>query len=278
MTKPLVSVIISARNEEEVIGRLLKSIKRQAYKNIEVIVVDDNSTDRTYAISRRFTPLVFSKKARTERSSSRNLGVRNSKGKYLLVLDADMELTPGVVSACVDIMKKEKKIGGIVVPEVSVANTFWEKVKAHERSFYSLEGDMDIEAARFFSRRAFNEIGGYDETVTGPEDWLLPETMLKLGYKITRVNNSFLYHHERIPTLISLAKKKFYYAKKTGSYLAKIGVSPISNKTVYFLRGVFYRNWRHLFKKPLLSIAMVWMFLIELLAGGIGYLYGFVKK
>ncbi|MEK7062958.1 MAG: glycosyltransferase, partial [Patescibacteria group bacterium] len=56
-----ISVVITTKNEEEVIGNLLKSVEDQSYKNFEIILVDNNSTDRTTQIARTFDARVFDK-------------------------------------------------------------------------------------------------------------------------------------------------------------------------------------------------------------------------
>ena len=154
---------------------------------------------------------------------------------------------------------------------------FWEKIKAFERSFYNLEGDPSTDAARFFSKKVFEKCGGYDTNITGPEDWDLRDTLLKLGYKIVRVNAS-IYHHERINSLFNLLKKKFYYGLKSHRYLSKHKVALIGAETVYFLRPVFYKNIDRLISNPSLSIWMVIVLFLELLAGGLGYLLGKIRK
>lgn len=281
--KNKISVIIPAYNEAGVIGRLLISLKKQNYKNIEVIVIDDDSTDNTVDISKKYTTLVFFRK-HAERSVQRNFGAKQAKGEYLLFLDADMELTPTILEECVEAING-KNIGAIAIPEKSIATNFWEKVKAFERSFYNEvevhnevgvhneSGDSATDAARFFTREAFDKTGGYDETITGPEDWDLPESIKKLGYKINRIKSKIL-HHERIPNLFSLVKKKYYYALKSHTYLRKQNISVFGPKTIYFLRPVFYKNWRKLVSNPILTIAMYIMFSFELVGGGLGYLVG----
>ena len=273
----LVSIIIPAYNEESIIQNLLISIKKQSYKNIEVIVIDDASNDRTADISRKYTNKVFVRK-HAERSIQRNFGVKKAKGKYLLFLDADMELSKNVVEECVRILENDGRIGGIVIPEESVAKSFWEKIKAFERSFYNEYGDLNIEAARFFRKSVFEEVGGYDESITGPEDWDLPESIKKMGYKIGRVK-SLIYHHERIANPLVLAGKKYYYGLKAYRYFEKQKVPLISAKTIYFLRPAFYRSWKKIITHPILSGAMFLMFLFELIGGGMGFLVGkYTKK
>lgn len=275
MNNPLVSIIVTTKNEEEVLERLLASIKSQAYPSIELLVVDNHSTDATAAIARKFTKQVYI--AGSERSQQRNIGEKKSKGRYIMFLDADMELTKGVVSSCVKKIMSTENVGAVIIPEQSVAKTFWEKVKSHERSFYNKEGDTMTDAARFFDRKAFEEVGGYDESITGPEDWDLPENIAKLGYKSARVND-VIYHYERVPSPVKLAAKKYYYALTSHRYLKKHAISPISAKTIYFLRPVFYKNWQRLLGHPVLSTAMFIMFTFELVGGGLGFVVGKVKK
>lgn len=275
MNNQLVSVIVTTKNEEKNIGRLLSSIKKQTYFPIEIIVVDNNSTDGTQKIAHQFTRKLYN--YGPERSAQRNFGVIKSTGNFFLFLDADMELSPKVIKDCVDVVSKERLIGAVVIPEQSIAKDFWEKVKAFERSFYVEEGDNAVEAARFFQREAYAQAGGYDESITGPEDWDLPESIKDLGYKICRIKSK-IFHYEKISSPIFLAKKKFYYALKSHRYIKKRGMSIIGSKTIYFLRPVFYRKWKKLISNPVLATAMMIMFIFELTGGGMGYLIGKYKK
>jgi len=268
-------VIVTTKNEEKNINRLLSSIKKQTYFPIEIIVVDNSSTDGTQKAARQFTKKVVN--FGPERSAQRNFGIIKSTGKFFIFLDADMELSPKVIEDCVDVVSRDKKIGAVIIPEQSVAQTFWEKVKAFERSFYVEEGDNTIEAARFFKKEAYTKAGGYDESITGPEDWDLPETVKDLGYKICRTKSK-IFHYEKIGSLISLSKKKFYYALRSHRYIKKHSMSIISPKTIYFLRPVFYKKWKKLISNPVLTIAMLIMFIFELGGGAIGFLIGKFKK
>ncbi|HEX6977545.1 MAG TPA: glycosyltransferase [Patescibacteria group bacterium] len=269
--KNLISVVVTTKNEEKVLGRLLQSVKGQKDASKEIIVVDNRSRDNTLGIAKKFTRKVYT--YGPERSAQRNFGAKKASGEYLLFLDADMELTENVLSECVKKIEGNKEIGGIVIPEESLASNFWERVKAYERSFYNESGDATTDAARFFRKSTFNKAGGYDELITGPEDWELPESVGKMGYKIDRVR-SVIYHYERIPSLYSLVRKKFYYAKLAHKYLKKQNIPLVSSKTIYFLRPVFYKKWRKLVSNPLLSIAMFYMFGCEMAGGLVGYVRG----
>ncbi len=88
--KPKVSVIIPAYNSETYIAETLGSVLAQTYKNYEVIVVDDGSSDGTLRIAKSFEPRI---KALTKQNggpaSARNLAVSNSQGDYIAFLDSD---------------------------------------------------------------------------------------------------------------------------------------------------------------------------------------------
>lgn len=271
---PLVSIIITTKNEAEVIERLLRSIKLQTYPKIEIILVDNKSSDLTRQLAKKYTEFVYTHGP--ERSAQRNLGYKKSQGELTLFLDADMELDCQLIQKSVELFNS-KKSDAIVIPERSVASNFWEGIKAYERSFYNLSGDETTDAARFFRRRVFEVIGGYDTTITGPEDWDLPDQVKRLGYRVNRVN-SLILHYERIPSLRSLLKKKYYYGLGSYRYLKKNQIPVIGAKTVYFLRPVFYKQWRVLIGNPFLSLMMFYMLGLEVIFGGMGYLKGRLKS
>ncbi|MEX2055026.1 MAG: glycosyltransferase family A protein, partial [Candidatus Andersenbacteria bacterium] len=156
---PLVSIIVPTKNSAQFLGRCLQSIKEQTYQNIELIVVDNSSTDATQEIARKYTDKVFTKGP--ERSAQRNLGAAQSKGKYLLFIDSDMEVSPQVVAACIEKISSAPHIKAIIIPEESFGEGFWAQCKKLEKSFYI--GVDWMEAARFFDRIVFEEVKGYDE-------------------------------------------------------------------------------------------------------------------
>ncbi|KKR81018.1 MAG: putative beta-1,3-galactosyltransferase [Candidatus Daviesbacteria bacterium GW2011_GWA1_41_61] len=271
MTDPLVSVIITTRNSEKTLKALLQSIKEQSYIAVEIIVVDNNSTDKTVKIGRAFTKKVFNRGP--ERSAQRNFGAKKALGKYLLVLDSDMILTKDVIRECVEQLEKSFSHQAIIIPERSFGEGFWAKTKAWEREIN--QGEDYFEAARFFPKELFLKLGGYDEELTGPEDWDLPQRLSK-EYPPGRIK-SFILHNEDCPTLIKLAKRKYYYGLSAHKYLKKQQIFPLNQKTVYFLRPAFYRQWKKIIFHPVISFGMMVMLLAETIGGGLGYLIGRLK-
>src|SRR5579862_5683284 len=109
--KPLISVIVPTKNSSEFLEQCLSSIKKQTYPNIELIVVDNFSTDDTQKIARRFTKDVYEKGP--ERSAQRNFGVTQSHSEYVAIIDSDMELSPTVAEECIQLAQTDPAIVGI---------------------------------------------------------------------------------------------------------------------------------------------------------------------
>lgn len=124
--KPLVSVIIPTFNSGGTLEKCLRSISNQTYKNIEIIIVDKFSNDGTKEIAKKYTKKIFEKCP--ERSTQRNYGAHKSRGKYLLFIDSDMELTKRVIEECVK-KQEDTKSSAIIIPEKTVSNNFFRRSK-----------------------------------------------------------------------------------------------------------------------------------------------------
>src|SRR3990167_4140547 len=211
---PLVSIIIPTKNEAKNIAHCLKSIKNQNYKNIEIIVVDNFSKDKTIDIARKFTSNCY--RHGNERSTQRNFGAKKSKGQYLLFIDADMELTPNCLAASVKEIQKENKI--IAFIEQSKGNNFWEKSVSFERNLYQKE--KVLAGARLFSKVLFKKIGGFGEDLIAGEDWDITIRAQRAGAKLLFSKYDII-HQENIPNLSKFFQKKAYYSKNILLYAKK---------------------------------------------------------
>jgi len=268
MNCPLISVIIPTRNSGQTIDACLKSIKKQSYKNVEIIVIDNNSSDDTKKIAKAYG-YVFDKGP--ERSAQRNYGAKKSKGNFLLFIDSDMILSKNVLKSCII---KSKNVGGIIIPEKSIGIGFFAKVKAFERSFYI--GNDLIEAARFFPRKTFFNFKGYDESISGGgEDWDLPLRIKKAGNKIERIKDLIIHNEGRL-SLINLMKKKFYYSKTISKYIKKH--PDVAKQQINLFNRFLNMDSRRLFKNPLMGFSVIFVKSMEFLAGGLGFVYSKIKR
>jgi len=254
---PLVSVVITTKNEEKNIENCLRSIKDQTYKNIELIVVDNFSKDKTVEIAKKYGANIYTKGH--ERSSQRNYGAHISKGKYLLYLDADMILSPNVVEECVEKCER-KKVGAIYIPEQIVGEGFWIKVRDFERSFHT--GTV-ADAVRFVRKDFFERVEGFDESLVGPEDWDFDRKIRGIGR--TAIIDTALYHNEGSFDMKRYLKKKKYYTNGIRNYVRKWGSDDQEiMKQIgvqYRLVGVFVEQgkWKKMIRHPLFTVAMYYL-------------------
>jgi GT2 family glycosyltransferase len=114
--EPLVSVIILAYNGEKFIEDCLKSVCKQIYKNLEIIVIDNNSSDRTVEIAENFKRNdsrieIVRNLANLEFTGGNNMGMNRSKGKFVLCINQDIELNEDFLKKELDIFKGDRKIG-----------------------------------------------------------------------------------------------------------------------------------------------------------------------
>lgn len=106
----LISVIVIAYNIENYISKCIKSIEDQNYKNLEIIVVDDGSTDQTvdkaYQLSLKDSRIKIIKKENGGPSSARNNGLEEAKGSYIVFVDGDDYVAEDYVSYLYSLIKK----------------------------------------------------------------------------------------------------------------------------------------------------------------------------
>ncbi|MCM8762853.1 MAG: glycosyltransferase [Candidatus Omnitrophica bacterium] len=259
---PLVSVIVTTKNEAKNIGNCLDSIKKQDYPQdkIEIIVVDNNSEDQTKEIAKKYTDKVYN--FGPERSAQRNFGVRQAKGDYILYLDADMILSEQVIRECI-IKCKENNFVALYIPERIIGEGFWNKVRDFERSFYNA---TVIDCVRFVKKDKFLEIGGFDENLTGPEDWDFDRRIKQVGR--TDIIKAPLYHNEESFNLKRYLAKKAYYVKDFDKYIQKWGrADPLIRKQFGFYYryfGVFFEKGKgkQLFMHPLFTLGVYFLRLL----------------
>ncbi|HSX32945.1 MAG TPA: glycosyltransferase [Candidatus Saccharimonadales bacterium] len=271
---PLVSVIVTTRNNHQTLDACLASIMRQTYEAIELIVVDRDSSDGTKLIARYYTDQVYNHGP--ERSAQRNFGVRKAHGEFVVIIDSDMELTRNVISDCVDVFYYHEDTSGVIIPEESFGVGFWARCKRLERSFY--RGNDWLEAPRFFRKDVYEETGGYDETMVSGEDWDLGARVRQCG-RVARIN-AHINHNEGRLHLIKSLRKKYYYAGQARVYLRKNPLSSSLSQNVGPLRRyrLFFSQPGKLFSNPIAGIGMLLMKTFEFSFGALGYLLSGLKK
>jgi len=247
----------------------LASLADQAGVNLEVIVVDNSSSDSTGVIAEQHRCVLLT--GGPERSAQRNLGARHATGSYLLFVDSDMALDPTVVEDCVAAAKSGA--AAVIIPEVSFGEGFWARCKQLERSCYV--GDDDIEAARFYERGLFLRLGGFDEQLNGPEDWDLSLRAAHAGARIDRVSSTIKHDEGRL-RLGPLLRKKYGYGTSYRAYRRKHRGTV--DRQFRLLRPAFVRHRAALARAPVTSLGMFAMKSLEFAAGAAGMVAAMVSR
>ncbi len=179
MKDSLVSIIIPAYNAVKYIKEAVDSALGQTHKNIEVIVVDDGSTDSTKKILEPYIAarkIIYIYQTNKGLAGARNAGIKNSSGKYIAFLDADDLFLPEKVAEQVGILEKNAGYGVCY----SDLLHFDEKGNVYHHRYKYPSGDVLepllrkqlINPLTVMARRdLFEKYGYFDEKLRRSEDW-----------------------------------------------------------------------------------------------------------
>ena len=279
MQNKLVSIIIPTKNASQKLPPCLQKIRRQSYKNVEVIIVDGKSEDmdKTRQIAKKygcrfytFVPQV--KNGLFDATGKRNYVRKKAEGEYIYHIDADMELTENVIREAVELC--DKGFDAIIVPEDSFGEGPWARAKKLERRFFWK--DITIESPRFFRKKVWDTVGGYDETMgAGGEDRDLAIKTRLAGYKVGRIN-SLVMHNEGNLQLMQIFKKQFMYKREVLKFIKK---RPLMGIVGYFpLRKAHIINWRMFASNPKDTFLFVVMMTVESVAALLGIFYSLLRR
>lgn len=113
MKNPLVSINILTYNGESLIEDCLQSVLDQTYENLEILVIDNASTDKTVEKIRNSPIRIIKNKENLGFAAGHNLGIRESKGEYVLCLNQDVVLDKNFVKYAIEAMEKDNPIGSV---------------------------------------------------------------------------------------------------------------------------------------------------------------------
>lgn len=212
----LVSMILPVHNDEKIV-KCLNSLKNQDYKNTEIIVIDDASTDETLNVIKKEFPKIriYEFKKNKGRSYARNYGFKKSKGDYVFFAESDAVYAKDFIINCLK-LKPDACIG-----RMRILNK--EKYLAYLRS---LEVDARFSkdyrpfSAWFFKREVLENVGLFDESLEAGEDVDLGKRLKDKGYRILYAKNANWYHTEP-SSLKAVIKKSLIQGIKSDSAFKK---------------------------------------------------------
>ena len=176
MSSSRVAVVIPCYAQAEFLPATVASVCAQTYGELEIVIVDDGSPDDTAVVADRLATAHTERSVRVLRqrnqglSASRNHGIAATSAEYVLVLDSDDLIAPTFVEDCVRVLDAR--------PDISIAygqqRYFGEEngyPRMPEYDFVLLTTRNLFPCTALCRRRAFDEVGGYNERMTSYEDW-----------------------------------------------------------------------------------------------------------
>lgn len=217
-TRPQISIIIPEYNAKDYLVQSLPAFRKTDQENIELIVVDDNSTDDSPEFAHQYADVVLKMDKNSGPAKARNRGARASKASILLFLDADVRIHPDTISRVLATFQKN--------PEISAVFGSYDQ-RPREKNFFSqyknlfhhyIHQNASADAKTFWAgcgaiRKAdFDEVGGFSAEFTKPsiED-------VELGYKLRergktiRLEKNLQVTHLKKWTLSGLLKADILY-------------------------------------------------------------------
>lgn len=198
MEYPLVSIIITSFNYGRYLSEAIESALKQTYPHIEVIVVDDGSTDNTKDTAKRY-PVSYFYQPNQGVAVARNNGIKLSKGEYFVCLDADDKLAPEYVRKTIKLMMEDPEVGFVLV----ASKVWYEDIKVEniwmpDRIFskYSIHaGWKGFPGCAFFRRIAFDSLEyGFDSYLPAYEDLDVCFRLLCKGWKVKTLFEPLHWH------------------------------------------------------------------------------------
>ncbi len=249
LVDPLVSVIIPTKNSSSTLARCLDSIMNQTYKNIEIIVVDNYSSDTTLDIANRYTNNIFT--IGPERGAQINYGANHASGKYLYRVDSDFELDANIILEAVSTAELNNYAAILIHNTSDPIVSYWAKVRKFERDMYASD-DLNV-AVRFILREVFSSVGGFDPQLVSGEDYDLHNRIIQ-KYDIGRICPKET-HLREYKSIKEVVEKHYHYGKSINLFLKKNRSRGFKQLSPF--RKAYLKHYREFLTHPCLTIGFI---------------------
>lgn len=193
--KPLVSVIVPMYNAAAYIVEALESVLESTYRPIEVVVVDDGSTDDSLeeakAYAKGHKEIRVMTQANAGVSAARNHAIREAKGEYILPLDADDKIGRTYIEHAVEAMKDTVRIVGCRAEFFGAKTGEW-RLPAFSHELLARKNMIHVSS--LFRKEDWQRVGGFCEKDIYREDWDFWLSLMELGGEYVRLDEIGLYY------------------------------------------------------------------------------------
>lgn len=211
---PLVSVIVPNYNYAASLGLCLRAILAQTYERIELIMVDDGSTDNSVEIAQSLGVTVLRTPRNLGVAGARNLGIARSNGEICFFVDSDVALEPDAVAEAVRLLKEDSSLGavcGIHDPEPLIRDSRVEEYRGLQYHYWAASSAGLISflfpASAAIRRSVLDEVGPFNERLRHTEEVDYGNRLtLRHGLLLTPLIRS---RHDHDAVLVPLLRKLF---------------------------------------------------------------------
>jgi len=220
-----VSVIIPFRNKSPVVEECINSVKRQNYKNVEIIAVSDRAKFEDKDVISLVNP-----KCRGV-GDKRNFGVTRAKGEIIFFLDSDCILKKDTIVKLIKTFKEhdvDAVSGKPLTPKKSNLLGLVTGLEYEYRFDQMGEGYVDVAATTCLGvrRRAFQKVGGFKDYTKGEatgEDWDFSARLRKGGFKIYHTNKVQVFHMHTSEPLWTWFKRRIKHSRYRITHYRRYG-------------------------------------------------------
>lgn len=245
MRSPLISVIIPVRNEQGSIHSCLSSLELQTYANLEIVVVDDGSTDKTIEIIANFPKVKLYKQKHLGAGVARNLGAGKAKGEILVFVDADMQFDREFITDLTKPILAKQAIGTWSGNEqVGNWHNLWARCWNYNqgRRLPTMIGNLKKQKPVFraIAKKAFLAVGGFDATGY-TDDWSLVQKIKSQPFP-----TKALYYHYNPDTIPQVFTQAIWIGKRpyklgiVGSLWAMFRANAVFSLIIGLAKSIFY--------------------------------------
>ncbi|HEV8082395.1 MAG TPA: glycosyltransferase family 2 protein [Chitinophagaceae bacterium] len=271
--KPLVSVLMTAYNREKYIAEAIESVLSSSYKNFELIIVDDCSTDRTVSIARSYEVMdsrvkVFRNEKNLTQFGNRNKSASYATGEYLKFVDSDDIIYPYTLQMMVDGMQQFPDAAlGFCLTDGHVKKPFPYLIEPYEsyKEHFSTGGLLFVGPSGLIIKRSmFEEVNGFEEFGMPSDNHLTLKIAAK--YPVIAFPKDLFWWRVHDGQVFMQNKKNHYNILNNYNYCVDIisNYSPLEKKENSRLLKIYNKIfWKHIINlalkktQPLLAMKII---------------------
>lgn len=195
-----VSVIIPCYNQGQYLKDAINSVINSTYTNVEIVVVNDGSSDNTEEIidrlKKQYPDIKFITIENSGVCKARNIAIANATGDYILPLDADDLIGTEYIEKAVQILDDNKNIG-LVYCDAEFFGAVQKKWDLKPATIENMLVQNRIFTSAVFRKETFQKIGGYKTVMeTGCEDWDLWLSIIETGAEIYKIPETLFFYRK----------------------------------------------------------------------------------